>query len=86
MTEDDVFKVLILGDGRYIRMPKDSSGYYLRRVCHDGAVTFLPITMPEPPRPKTAEELRELKEELEKAGVGRPITCQSAEPRGGVQE
>ena len=36
-----------------IAMPPGLSGkYYLRRICADGAVTFLPITPP-----KTAEEL-----------------------------
>ena len=45
-NEDHPFKVLTLNHGKYIRLPETASGYYFRRVCHDGAITFLPVKMP----------------------------------------
>ncbi len=50
MTNDgEVYKVIQQGTQKVITMPKESSGYYLRKVCQDGAVTFLPVKMPEQP-------------------------------------
>ena len=45
---DEIYKVVKQGDMKYIAMPKDSQGFYLRKVCKDGTVTFLPVKMPEP--------------------------------------
>lgn len=47
---DEIYKVVKQGDMKYIAMPKDSQGFYLRKVCRDGTVTFLPIKMPEEPK------------------------------------
>jgi len=47
MTDDEIYKVIIIGTMKYIAMPKESSGFYLRKLSRDGAVTFLPVTMPE---------------------------------------
>ena len=52
MTEgqDQIYKVREGEKGnKFIAMPKESSGFYLRKVCQDGAVTFLPVRMPEQP-------------------------------------
>jgi hypothetical protein len=46
MTDDQIYKVIQQGTQSLITMPKGSSGYYIRRVCQDGAVTFLPVQMP----------------------------------------
>jgi hypothetical protein len=46
MTEKH-YKVIVQAGMKYIAMPPDAVGYYIRRVCQDGAVTFLPVTMPE---------------------------------------
>jgi len=59
-NEDQPFKVLTMNHGKYIRLPETASGYYFRRVCHDGAITFLPVKMPK-------KELDRL-EKIEKEG------------------
>ena len=46
MTNDELYKVIVQGTQKLITMPKDSTGYYLRKVCQDEAVTFLPVKMP----------------------------------------
>ena len=46
MTEETIYKVIVQGSQKLITMPKESGGYYLRKVCQDGAVTFLPVKMP----------------------------------------
>lgn len=83
MPEETIYKVRTVTDGKkVIAMPIESHGFYIRRVCADGAVTFLPVVLPEkerekqpiscqegtplgevPPRPKTSDELRKLKED-----------------------
>jgi len=46
MTED-IYKVQTNRQGmKFITMPKTAEGFYLRKVCQDGAVTFLPIKLP----------------------------------------
>lgn len=47
MTEDQIYKVIVQSKQRLITMPQEAEGYYIRRVCQDGAVTFLPVKMPE---------------------------------------
>ena len=51
MTDEisEIYKVRNMNGMKYIAMPKDSSGFFLRKVCQDGAVTFLPVKMPEQP-------------------------------------
>ena len=47
MTNDEQhYKVIKIGAMRYLCAPSDAEGYYIRRVCQDGAVTFLPVKMP----------------------------------------
>jgi len=46
MTEETIYKVIVQGTQKMITMPKESSGYYIRRICQDGTVTFLPVKMP----------------------------------------
>jgi hypothetical protein len=46
MINNEIYKVITQGTQKMITMPKDSTGYYLRKVCQDGAVTFLPVKMP----------------------------------------
>ena len=46
MTDDEIYKVIRQGTQKMITMPKESEGWYLRKVCQDGAVTFLPVKMP----------------------------------------
>jgi hypothetical protein len=49
MTED-IYKVQTNRQGmKFITMPKTAEGFYLRKVCQDGAVTFLPIKLPDQP-------------------------------------
>ena len=60
MTDDKQYRV---SKNNRIAMPPGLSGkYYLRRICADGAVTFLPIT---PAR--SAEELYAERQALETA-------------------
>lgn len=43
MTAERIYQVSPTG---YARMPKGTEGrQYIRRVCRDGAVTFLPVTI-----------------------------------------
>ena len=61
ISSDD--KQYHVSKNNWIAMPPGLTGkYYLRRLCADGAVTFLPIT---PARP--AEEIYKEKQALETA-------------------
>jgi hypothetical protein len=47
MTNDEQhYKVIKIGAMRYLCAPSDAEGYYIRRVCQDGTITFLPVQMP----------------------------------------
>lgn len=47
MTNDEQhYKVIKIGAMRYLCAPSDAEGYYIRRVCQDGTITFLKVNMP----------------------------------------
>ena len=41
MTQEKLYRVY----NERVKMPKETEGrYFIRRICHDGAVTFLPAS------------------------------------------
>jgi hypothetical protein len=79
MTDDEIYKVIIIGTMKYIAMPKESSGFYLRKLSRDGAVTFLPVKMPKREHGRFRDS-----ENPEEMPIEQPIACQSVEQRGSV--
>lgn len=47
-----IYRVLSKGDGgKYIRMPKDAEGHYIRKIGDDGSVVFVPLNLDEHDEP-----------------------------------